>query len=159
MLKAEHERLTKQRASAAANTKTGTPAVAAPATASNPPATIPGSTVPAPSADAFDAGEFDALPLPDKLDKAAHASLNFKMALIASTDVATASDARIRAALNAAQSIVLIKARIDEVKFHAAPPDNSAEHRVRWERLKRERAARASQGAVIDVDGIVQAKR
>jgi len=73
------------------------------------------------------------LPLPDKLDKAAHASLAFRMALIA-----TASDARIRAALNAAQSVILIKARIDESKFSAPLPDRTEEHRARWEELKRE---------------------
>jgi hypothetical protein len=50
------------------------------------------------AADTFDPAAFDALPLRDKLDRAAHASLAFKMALIASTDVATASDARIKAA-------------------------------------------------------------
>jgi hypothetical protein len=53
------------------------------------------------------------------------------MALIASTDVATASDARIKAALSAAQSILPLKARLDEVEFHAKLPDRSAEHRAR----------------------------
>ena len=42
------------------------------------------------------------------------------MALIASTDVATASDARIKAALSAAQSILPLKAKMDEAEFHAA---------------------------------------
>jgi len=76
---------------------------------------IPGNI---PAADVFDPAAFDALPLPDKLDKAAHTSLAFKMALIATT----ASDARIRAALNAAQSVILIKARVNEAKFtHRRP--------------------------------------
>ncbi len=65
-----------------------------------------GGTAPASTADAFDPAAFDALPLRDKLDRAAHASSAFKMALIASTDVPTASDARIKAALSAAQSIL-----------------------------------------------------
>jgi hypothetical protein len=113
------------------------------------------------AADTFDAAAFDALPLRDKLDRAAHASLAFKMALIASTDVATATDARIKAALSAAQSIVLTKARVDEVGLSRAPgPDRTAEHWARWEALKRdgvsrqireslerERAARASRAA------------
>ena len=75
------------------------------------------------------------------------------MALIASTDVATASDARIRAALNAAQSVILIKARIDEAKFHAQPPDRSEEYRARWERLKSEGIARASRAVTGSTDG------
>jgi len=66
------------------------------------------------------------------------------MALIASTDVPTASDARIKAALSAAQSILPLKARIDETEFHAKLPDRSAEHRARWERLKREGVADAA---------------
>jgi hypothetical protein len=108
---------------------------------------------------------FHALPLRDKLDKAAHASLAFKMALIASTDAATATDARIKAALSAAQSILPLKARIDETEFRAKLPDRSAEHWARWEALKRdgvsrqiqeslerERASRAADGQpVIDV--------
>jgi hypothetical protein len=89
------------------------------------------------AADTFDPTAFDALPLRDKLDRAAHASLAFKMALIASTDVTTATDARIKAALSAAQSILPLKARLDEVEFHAKLPDRSAEHRARWEALKR----------------------
>jgi hypothetical protein len=92
-------------------------------------------------ADTFDAAAFDALPLRDKLDRAAHASLAFKMALIASTDVATADAARLKVALSAAQSILPLKARLDEVEFRAKLPDRSAEHRERWERLKRENAA------------------
>jgi hypothetical protein len=63
------------------------------------------------------------------------------MALIASTDVATASDVRLKAALSAAQSILPLEARLDEVEFHAKLPDRSAEHGARWERLKRESAA------------------
>jgi hypothetical protein len=124
----------------------------------NAPAAITGSTAPTAAADAFDAAAFDALPLPDKLDKAAHASLSFKMALIASTDVATASDARIRAALNAAQSIVLIKARIDEAKFHAPRPDRMEEHWARWEALKSRpiHASRAADGR--PVSGLIEAQ-
>jgi hypothetical protein len=67
--------------------------------------------------------------------------LAFKMALIASTDVANATDARIKAALSAAQSILPLKTRLDEVEFHAKLPDRSAEHLARWEKLKRENAA------------------
>jgi hypothetical protein len=134
-------------ASAAANTTTGRPAGAASIALLSPP-----------TADAFDAAAFDALPLPDKLDKAAHASLAFKMALIASTDVATASDARIRAALNAAQSIVLIKARIDEARFHAPPPDRMEEYRARWEALKSRpiHASRAADGQ--PVSGLIEVR-
>jgi hypothetical protein len=111
-------------------------------------------------ADTFDAAAFDALPLRDKLDRAAHASLAFRMALIASTDVATATDARIKVALSAAQSILPLKVRINETEFHAKLPDRTAEHLARWEALKRdpagiaikeriarEEAARASRAA------------
>jgi hypothetical protein len=145
MLKAEHDRLMKQRATASA--------AASPPTSrhGDAPPVMPGS-----GAEAFDAAAFDALPLPDKLDKAAHASLSFKMALIASTDVATASDARIRAALNAAQSIVLIKARIDEARFHAPLPDRSEEYRARWEKLKREGIGRASRADGQPVSGLIE---
>jgi hypothetical protein len=121
------------------------------------PAVITGS-----AAEAFDAAAFDALPLPDKLDKAAHASLAFKMALIATTDPATATDARIRAALNAAQSIFLIKARIDEARFHALPPDRSEEYRARWEAIKSRpiRASRAADGqpvsGLLEVQAVAQ---
>jgi hypothetical protein len=91
-----------------------------------------------PVADTFDPAAFDALPLRDKLDRAAHASLAFKMALIASTDVATASDARIKAALSAAQSVILTKARVDEVGLsHVPGPDRTAEHLKRWQELRR----------------------
>jgi hypothetical protein len=109
--------------------------------------------MPGSAADTFDPAAFDALPLADKLDKAAHASLSFKMALIASTDVATATDARIRAALNAAQSIVLIKARIDEAKFHAPLPDRTAEHLARWQALKSRsnRGSRTDSQPVVDI--------
>lgn len=57
---------------------------------------------------------------------------------------ATASDARLKAALSAAQSILPLKARIDETEFLAKLPDRSAEHRARWERLKREGVADAA---------------
>ena len=56
----------------------------------------------------------------------------------------TASDARIKAALSAAQSILPLKARLDEVEFHAKLPDRSAEHLARWEALKRETDANAA---------------
>jgi hypothetical protein len=140
------------------------------ATAAEPPQTgrpiALGGTAPT-AADTFDAAAFDALPLRDKLDRAAHASLAFKMALIASTDVATASDARIKAALSAAQSIVLTKARVDEVGLSRAPgPDRTAEHWARWEKLKRttpliaapdgERAARASKPAITVIEAVAE---
>ena len=67
------------------------------------------------------------------------------MALIASTDVANATDARIKAALSAAQTILPLKARLAEVEFHAKLPDRSAEHRALWEALKRDGVSRQIQ--------------
>jgi hypothetical protein len=121
------------------------------ATTPNAPAVMPGS-----GADAFDAAAFDALPLPDKLDKAAHASLAFKMALIATTDPATATDARVRAALGAAQSITLVKVRVDEARFHAQPPDRSEEYPARWERIKREPIGHASRSNGQPAPGLIE---
>ena len=113
------------------------------------PGTTPQSAIT--SGDAFDAAEFDALSLPEKLHRATHAALTWKMALIATTDPATASDARVKAALAAAQSIVLSKIRVDEMQFRPQPPSRMAEHLARWQKLKaeddakRERAEKESE--------------
>jgi hypothetical protein len=129
----------------------GTPGVSPPAPA--PAAPLPPAAPVTPREPAFDPAEFAALPLPEKLDRAAHASLAYKMRLVATTNPETDDIQKVKAALSAAQTLLQGKIRVDESALQRRTEvDRSAELLARWNALKAEHAAR---GGLEVIDGKV----
>ncbi len=69
-------------------------------------------------------------------------ALSFKMALIASTDPERDDIQKVKAALAAAQSVMLGKLRVDEVSFRASREDRTQEYLERFRPIEIEMAER-----------------